>query len=127
MFNIFIMNYAFHYLCNDKYKSNISDLVKLIKETKNNKSIFVMSFYDGEKILSTKKFKTFNIKTKVIKDDYILANMPLPTIETSGYREEPLVLSQHIEYLSKSLSFAIAVTPLQFRKYRRRNIRKRTN
>ena len=102
--DIFIMNYAFHYLCNDKYKSNISDLVKLIKETKNNKSIFVMSFYDGEKILSTKKFKTFNIKTKVIKDDYILANMPLPTIETSGYREEPLVLSQHIEYLSKSLS-----------------------
>ena len=27
--DIFIMNYAFHYLCNDKYKSNISDLVKL--------------------------------------------------------------------------------------------------
>lgn len=102
--DIFIMNYAFHYLCNDKYKSNISDLVKLIKETKNNKSILVLSFYDGEKILSIKKFKTFNIKTKVISDDYVLANMPLPTIEASGYREEPLVLSQHINYLSKCLS-----------------------
>lgn len=102
--DVYIMNYAFHYLCNNHYKSNISDLVKLIHQTKKNKSIFVLSFYDGEKILSTKKFKTFNIKTKIINDDYILANMPLPSIKSSGYTEEPLVLSQHINYLSKTLN-----------------------
>lgn len=102
--DVYIMNYAFHYLCDNHYKSNISDLVKLIHQTKKNKSIFVLSFYDGEKILSTKKFKTFNIKTKIINDDYILANMPLPSIKSSGYTEEPLVLSQHINYLSKTLN-----------------------
>ena len=102
--DIFIMNYAFHYLCDNNYKSNISDLVKLIKETKNNKSILVLSFYDGEKILSTKKFKTFDIITEKVSDDYIKAQMPLPTIASECYREEPLVLPQHIEYLSKSLS-----------------------
>ena len=108
-FDIILMNYAIHYLC-DSF-DNMTALNKLITSLLNDDGLFIFSCFDGEKIYNdmtiTKKgdkelkLKSFNIKIVEENDNYIIANMALPTIDESGYRNEPLVLDK---YISKLLS-----------------------
>jgi hypothetical protein len=75
--------------------------------------MFVCSDYDGDEILQdmTIKYKrnptvndelvlkTFTIKIVSIKDNGIICSMPLPTIDDSGYRLEPLARLRCFEHI----------------------------
>ena len=46
----------------------------------------------------------------------VWANMPLPTISSSGYREEPLVLNKYIDILTEDFDIVEELYPLQNQK-----------
>ena len=96
--NIVVIDYALHYLCDFNWKTNFEDLITLLNNVCTKNYYILIRFFDGEKILN-QQFKTFEIKTIEKHDDYVIASMALPTIDVSGYRNEPLVLSHHIDYL----------------------------
>ena len=107
-FDVILMNYAIHYLC---YKKRcISALKDLINSLLKPDGIFVFSCFDGDSILASMdenkelKLKSFNIKLiepELESDrDAVWAKMPLPTIDESGYRSEPLVLSEYLNLLN---------------------------
>ena len=113
-FDIVLMNFAIHYLCYDK--KCLKELARLFKELCNKQAIFIFSFFDGDEIIS--KFKNdavelgndgvfriervnndvgdkeYNVKSN---NDAIWAKMPLPTIDKTGYRIEPLVQKKWLE------------------------------
>lgn len=106
-FDVILMNYAIHYLC---YKKQcILALKELIKSLLKPGGIFIFSCFDGDSLLESMNgnkelnLNTFNIK--LIKpeiksdEDAIWAKMPLPTIDESGYRSEPLVQSTYLDLL----------------------------
>lgn len=109
--NIVVIDYALHYLCDSNWKTNFEDLITLLSNVCTKNYYVLVRFFDGEKILSfnpclnqSQQFKTFEIKTVEKHDDYVIASMALPTIDVSGYRNEPLVLSHHIEYLKSKFN-----------------------
>ena len=84
------------------------------------KSIFIFTCFDGDAIWKDSvnnivKLKSFTItlltKEQItdpvfkdnLDDDAVIAKMPLPTIDATGYREEPLVFKSHIERLNMRL------------------------
>lgn len=101
--NVVVIDYALHYLCDSNWKTNFEDLITLLSNVCTKNYYVLVRFFDGEKIL-TQQFKTFEIKTVEKHDDYIIASMALPTIDVTGYRNEPLVLSHHIEYLKSKFN-----------------------
>ena len=106
-FDVILMNYAIHYLC---YKKQcILALKELVKSLLKPDGIFIFSCFDGDSLLDSMngnkelKLNTFDIKLiePEIKsdEDAIWAKMPLPTIDESGYRPEPLVQSAYLNLL----------------------------
>lgn len=109
-FDIILMNYAIHYLCHKK--SNIIALRELINSLLKPNGLFIFSCFDGDYIIEDIKekgkndsleFKSFEIKLikpQIESDaDAVWANMPLPTIDASGYRPEPLAKSEYLNLL----------------------------
>jgi SAM-dependent methyltransferase len=102
--DVILMNFSIHYLC---YSHNVmTELFKTINKLLKPNGIFVITYYDGEEIkkhIKTKNWKinddyeikrvTRKLDPEIFDDDAELAIMPLPTIDTSGYREEPLTSS----------------------------------
>lgn len=106
-FDVILMNYAIHYLC---YKKQcILALKELIKSLLKPNGIFIFSCFDGDSLLDSMnengelKLTAFNIKLiepeMKSDEDAIWAKMPLPTIDESGYRSEPLVQSSYLNLL----------------------------
>ncbi len=100
------MNYAIHYLCySRKCLETLGDMLnKVLKPG----GLFVFSFFDGDEILEKMKngkvsygdrFIIERVSNSVGNETYgvesdtdaVWARMPLPTIDVSGYRVEPLV------------------------------------
>jgi SAM-dependent methyltransferase len=105
-FDCVLMNYAIHYLCNKR--ANILELSKFVKTVLNENGIFIFSRFDGDRILADMKnnelkLTSFEIKTTAPKapsdSDAVWASMPLPTIDSSGYRDEPLALQSILNSL----------------------------
>ena len=105
-FDVILMNYAIHYIC---YSHEcIKALNKMIQELLKPGGLFIFSCFDGDMIMNDiklnngeLKLKTFDIKLidpQMKSDaDSQWANMPLPTIDASGYRPEPLVQKKWLE------------------------------
>ena len=106
-FDIILMNYAIHYIC---YSHEcIKALNKMIQELLKPGGLFIFSCFDGDMIMNDIKksgndelqLKTFKIKLiepQMESDpDAQWANMPLPTIDASGYRPEPLVQKKWLD------------------------------
>ena len=97
-FDIILMNYAIHYIC---YSHDcIKALNDMVQELLKPGGLFIFSCFDGDAIMNGMKngelqLKTFNVKLiepQMESDaDAQWALMPLPTIDASGYRPEPLV------------------------------------
>lgn len=116
-FDIIVMNYAFHYICYSKRA--VEELGKTVARLLNKThGIFIMSYIDGDKVLSLMEgrklaqvppFTIELVDRKASSDfqngdeDMQLVKMPLPTIDASGYRIEPLVTRKYIDILSKHL------------------------
>lgn len=101
-FDVILMNYAIHYLC---YSDNcITALNNTINELLSDTGVFIFSRFDGEKIhndMTNGKLKLTTFELSLIEDkcnDTVKwCNMALPTIDKTGYREEPLVLDRFIK------------------------------
>lgn len=115
-FDIIVMNFAFHYICYSM--KAVSALCNLISDLLNqDHGIFVMTYVDGDKILSMMKngvamvhpFVLELVNSKNNKDypnadsEMQLIKMPLPTIAESGYRIEPLVTQKYIDCMCNKL------------------------
>ena len=97
-FDIIVMNYAIHYLCDDDTK--LVNLRKLISTLLRPGGYVLMSFFDGDKLIDNLPIKHFEgIKPC---EDGVNCLMALPTIDPTGYRIEPLVRKHHIDLLTKS-------------------------
>ena len=117
-FNVVLMNYAFHYLC---YNMKCIDaLHSLLSAVLGPKGMFIFTCFDGDAIWndavnSTLKLRSFTIslltKDEITDETFkthldehtVIARMPLPTIDSTGYREEPLVFKAHIDRLNMRL------------------------
>ena len=106
-FDVVLMNYAYHYLCdnNDKMKS-LNELHKTVISLLRKGGLFIFTYFDGERIIKHDSLTLGPFTIKVDKKNK-KALMPLPTIDASGYREEPLVLKEHLEVFVKSKSFKV--------------------
>ena len=97
--DIVIMNFAIHYLCDEKEK--ITKLCEFVQSVLRSNGIFIITYFDGDEILKNKeknvaKIGPFNIEIIKEEENVTIAKMPLPTIKTGKdindiYREEPLV------------------------------------
>lgn len=90
-FDAILMNYAIHYLCDSTNK--IDELHRLVSSLLKQKGLFIFTCFDGDEILKliqTNEGKVSNFKIELTDRDNMIARMPLPTIDSSGYREEPL-------------------------------------
>ena len=97
--DIVIMNFAIHYLCDEKEK--ITKLCEFVQDVLSDNGIFIITYFDGDEVLKNKeknvaKIGPFNIEIIKEEDNVTIAKMPLPTIKTGNdindiYREEPLV------------------------------------
>lgn len=112
-FDVILMNYAIHYLCYNK--KCISALNTLLKSLLKPNGLFIFTYFDGDAILydmnGNKELQLNSFKIKLIEkdevdtgdiesdDDAVWAMMPLPTIDASGYRCEPLVTSKYLKLL----------------------------
>lgn len=96
--DVILMNYAIHYICDDIKK--IQALNNFKNKMLNKNGIFIFTYFDGDMILNYNKnivdIGPFKIK---ITEDKKYAYMPLPTIDESGYRKEPLVTNELLENL----------------------------
>ena len=102
-FDVAVMNYAIHYLCDNE--KNIVELRRMLNLLLSNSGVFMFSFYDGDKLLSDAVNGVVKLNSFTIEVDakHNTAKMPLPTIDKSGYREEPLVESSMIGNLQMSI------------------------
>lgn len=105
-FDVILMNFAFHYLCYDH--RCIEALNTLIRSVLKPGGLFIMSYFSGDEIISemedgkvTKGPFTIELCKPEMKSDKdsIWAKMALPTIDSSGYRPEPLVTQKWIDKL----------------------------
>ena len=106
-FDVILMNYAIHYLCHKE--KCILALKNLIKSLLKPGGLFICSCFDGDSILESldenKELKLKSFTVKLIEpeiesdEDAVWAKMPLPTIDETGYRAEPLALSKFINLI----------------------------
>jgi len=92
-FDIVLMNYAIHYLCDNP--ESISELARFVKSVIKPGGFFIFSCFDGDEILDIIHNSGGHVGpfTITMSDEkHNIAHMPLPTIDSSGYRDEPLVL-----------------------------------
>ena len=107
-----LINYAIHYICDSKKVGSklvpefgkIKELLRTIRSVIIDDGYFMFSFYDGERIFNDVidnkiKLKNFTIE---ILDDYNV-NMPLPSIDHTGYRLEPLVRQVYLDAIDFQL------------------------
>lgn len=99
-FELILMNYAIHYLCDDVEK--IKSLNNLVKELLNDNGYFIFTFFDGDSIIKDMKNNILKLKTFTIEKNGNKFKMPLPTIDKSGYREEPIVTNKILENINFS-------------------------
>ena len=92
------------------FKCTLYDgIYNLIKTLLKPKGLFICSCFDGDSILESldenKELKLKSFTIKLIKpeiesdEDAVWAKMPLPTIDETGYRAEPLALSKFINLI----------------------------
>ena len=114
--NIVLMNFAFHYLCDDNEK--IKKLCEFVLNVLFEEGIFIITYFDGDEIIkkmenNKAKIGPFNIEKIKEENGTIIAKMPLPTIKEGKdfYVEEPLVRKENInilnEYFSKHDEFFV--------------------
>ena len=103
-----LMNFAIHYICNDK--RNLTALSKFVSKVLNKNGYFIFTYFDGDAILAAAKdgvakIGPFDIKIISQKGDVTIAKMPLPSIQGTDdiYREEPLATSHMLNTLNKTL------------------------
>ena len=75
--------------------------------------IFKPYYKQTDKLLLSKYVK------EIFENTYeknVWANMPLPTISSTGYREEPLVLNKYIDILTEDFDIVEEIYPLQNQK-----------
>lgn len=107
-FDIIVMNYAFHYLCySHRCVCALRDLVASLLNKVHGR--FIVTYADGDKILSLMKgnkvldINPFKLELVDADDEFkgdsdmILIRMPLPTIDSTGYRIEPLVTQTYLK------------------------------
>lgn len=102
-FNVINMSFAIHYISN-----YIPEFIEFCKRLMADDCIIMLTFYDSDAVLeSMSKFKVFkDIKINPEKNE---AYMPLPTISSSGYREEPCMLKSHVETLKKGFDASFSI------------------
>ena len=95
-FGLVVINYAIHYLI-----PVMKELRNFLRAVCKRNVYIIMTYYDGEMIKKCNgEFKTFKIK---INSSGTSAEMPLPTISSTGYRTEPLVLKDSLNEYFKCL------------------------
>ena len=105
--DIVLMNFAIHYLCDDKEK--LEKLCEFVDSVLFDDGIFIITYFDGDEILKNKKdnfskIGPFNIEILREKENITIAKMPLPTIKSGDiYSEEPLVHKNMIKILENYL------------------------
>ena len=131
-FHVVLMNYAFHYLCDNIEK--VKALEKFVASVLRQNGLFIFSFFDGDAIREIMKTggkigpfvikaskhditqpKCLKLKKRITSSSSLasavkLAHMPLPTIDSTGYRDEPLVLKEHLDVVLNSPHFEIVET-----------------
>jgi SAM-dependent methyltransferase len=106
-FDLILMNFAIHYLCDDEDK--IIALSNMIKSILNPKGLFIISYHSGEELLrdsERSQSDSENHRVEIVEEKQngaIIARVPLPTIDESGYREEPLALSKFLDLIDLNL------------------------
>lgn len=122
-FDFIIMNYAIHYLC---YSHKVMKELGLLISSVINKThgFFIVTYVDGDRVLEmmngnrSVSVKPFMIDLVDFIDadddsrsmyhnhdtDMQLVKMPLPTIDSKGYRIEPLVTNQWLSDLDEFLN-----------------------
>ena len=106
--DVVIMNFAIHYLCDDEEK--LEKLSEFVNNVLYKNGIFIVTYFDGDKILENKvnnisKIGPYNIEITKEEGNKASAKMPVPTIKSGEdyYIEEPLVLKNMINKLEKYL------------------------
>ena len=106
-FHLAFMNFAIHYIID-----NITELSAFVKSLLMKDGLFIFTFFDGDRILKDnglqkdgaakdtgfKKYGEFTVKP-FRKNDRWWGEFPLPTISSTGFREEPLVLRENLKCL----------------------------
>lgn len=102
-FNVINMSFAIHYI-----SDYLHEFAEFCKRLMADDTIVMLTFYDSEAVLENiKKFKVFtDIKINLDKNE---AYMPLPTIDASGYREEPCMSRKHIEELKSEFEIGFNI------------------
>lgn len=114
-FDIILMNYAYHYLCGSM--QSLKELHRTVCELLRPNGLFIFTYFDGEAIAEVSKSNIAHIgpfSIEILSDGS--AKMPLPTIDSSGYRREPLVMKKHLAVFTKSKSFKLLTNYAPFEK-----------
>ena len=98
-FKVAIMDYAIHYICDATEK--LMELARTLRKLVQPDGAFMFTYFDGDEMLSRAvdgqiKLHSFTIRIDESKDTVV---MPLPTIDRSGYREEPIVTKEKLSHL----------------------------
>lgn len=98
-FSLALMNYAIHYICNSSGK--LRELNRTLSHLLKPDGYFVFSYFDGEQIMTKASDNVLKLSsyTITIHPDSYTVSMPLPTIDKTGYRDEPLVTREILSAL----------------------------
>ena len=102
-FNIAVMDYAIHYICEkNSARRNLEALSRFLQKHLSSSGVFMFTYFDGDKILhdAVDDVLTLHSFTIKINKETMMVNMPLPTIDESGYRDEPLVTKDVLQPLN---------------------------
>lgn len=98
-----------------KPKDIISKYNYLILDTRNKKyEIIFKNYYSSEDKKELSRYIEEIFSNKYERNPWAL--MPLPTISSEGYREEPLVLSKYLKFLLQEFEIIEEFNPLQSKK-----------